>query len=95
MIIAPVFSTVGDTTSSIVGIAGGIIAWDRYLLNLLPDGVTGIHCVLESECGNGPTRYTYELRGTKVRTETRVFVALDDTSQHPSPASLHHFRRRF
>lgn len=66
MIIAPVFSRVGDPESEIVGIAGATIAWDRYLLGLLPDGVQGIYCVLKSECDGAPTHHTYKLNGEKV-----------------------------
>lgn len=67
MIIAPIYSRIGDTSSKIVGIAGSVIAWDQYLLHLLPDGVRGIYCVLKSECDGNPKFHTYLLNGDKVR----------------------------
>ena len=63
-LIQPVFSTL-DTTGEIVGYIMGIMAFDAYLINLLPDGVRGVLVVFESTCGD---KYTYELNGSIVST---------------------------
>ena len=44
----------------------GILAWDVYLAELVPDGVHGVIAVIRSTCGEDNT-YTYELNGAKVR----------------------------
>jgi hypothetical protein len=41
----PIFEQLHDD-SKIVGFLNGIVPWDRYLVDLLPDGVRGITCVL-------------------------------------------------
>ena len=64
VIIEPIFKDLYDETSEIVGFVSGIIPWDRYLTNLLPEGVRGITCVLENTCGQA---FTYELDGKRVR----------------------------
>lgn len=44
----PVFEVLNDGASTIVGFLSGLVAWDRYLVKLLPDGVSGITCVLKA-----------------------------------------------
>jgi len=44
----PVFRVLNDPLSDIVGYLSGLVAWDRYLINLLPEGVSGITCVLKA-----------------------------------------------
>lgn len=44
----PVFEIPNDRTSKIVGYIIGLVPWDRYLIDLLPDGVSGITCVLKA-----------------------------------------------
>ena len=61
----PVFETFRN--EKVVGILVGSIAWDAYLADLLPDGVNGVVCVLQSVCGEGHVRhFTYELNGKEV-----------------------------
>ena len=50
-----------DTQREIVGVLAGASAWDVALLNLLPDGVVGIHAVVRNNCNQS---YTYEIRGS-------------------------------
>jgi hypothetical protein len=52
------------STSKVVGRILAIVPWDRYVAGLLPDGVEGIHVVLENSCGES---VTYLLVGSKVR----------------------------
>lgn len=49
-----------DTNREIMGVLAGASAWDVALLDLLPDGVVGIHAVVSNNCGQS---YTYEIRG--------------------------------
>ena len=49
----PVFQKLNDKTSPIVGFIGMIISWDRYTQYLLPEGITGLVCVLKNSCGQG------------------------------------------
>lgn len=57
------FAELNDPNSEIVGLVHGTVTWDSYLLGLLPDGVSGVYCVLQDTCGGS---YTYELNGAKV-----------------------------
>ena len=50
-----------DEATDVVGLLAGASAWDVALLNLLPDGVVGIHAVIRNNCGQS---YTYEIRGS-------------------------------
>lgn len=59
-IIQPVFKNFNVETDDIVGYVMGLVAFDAYLINLLPDGVRGIYVVLETTCD---TKITYELDG--------------------------------
>ncbi|CAB9507181.1 Receptor-type guanylate cyclase gcy [Seminavis robusta] len=59
-VMVPVFEKLNDSTSTIVGCFSVIFPWDRYLVNLLPEGVKGITCILRNTCGKA---WTYELSG--------------------------------
>ena len=50
-----------DTVREIEGILAGASAWDVALLNLLPQGVEGIHAVVRNNCNQS---YTYEVQGS-------------------------------
>lgn len=63
LLMVPVFEKFNDRTSPIVGIIFGVVPWDRYLTNLLPEGTSGVHCVLKNTCGQA---HTYKLVGRKV-----------------------------
>jgi len=45
-----------------------VIAWDKYLVNLLPEGANGIVVVLENSCGQA---VSYELNGNEVCKRTK------------------------
>jgi hypothetical protein len=66
VLIQPVFRELGDVNdlSEIVGLIQAVVPWDRYLTNLLPEGVDGITCVLKNTCSQA---FTYELNGNRVR----------------------------
>lgn len=66
VLIQPVFRNLGsiNETSEIIGLIQAVVPWDRYLTNLLPEGVDGITCVLKNTCGQA---FTYELDGNRVR----------------------------
>jgi class 3 adenylate cyclase len=59
-VVQPIFEQIHNDSSAIVGFLIGILPWDRYLVNLLPEGVRGITCILRNTCGQA---YTYELDG--------------------------------
>ena len=56
----PIHELHNDLDSDIVAVAAGVVAWDAALLDLLPEGIIGIHCVLVNNCGQ---TFTYELGG--------------------------------
>jgi class 3 adenylate cyclase len=60
VVLQPIFEQIHNDSSAIVGFLHGILPWDRYLIDLLPDGVRGITCVLKNTCNQA---YTYELDG--------------------------------
>jgi hypothetical protein len=71
----PVFESERDSTSRIVAFLNGLLPFDRYLINLLPEGVRGIDAVLRSR----GEAYTYRLDGNSVRCFAKannVFVAV-------------------
>jgi hypothetical protein len=59
----PVYAGREDGTTSLVAILAAILPFDRYLINLLPEGVYGIDAVLR----NGDQDFTYRLEGNSVR----------------------------
>ena len=65
LLVYPIFEAGGATPiSDLVGVLGGVIPWDLYLSDLLPEDVEGIVCVLANTCGQS---FTYKLIGRKVR----------------------------
>jgi hypothetical protein len=68
LLVSPVFGKLGDSNSDIVGFFVGVVAFDVYLANLLPDGLEGIDCVVKNTCGQS---YTYGLTGERVSTRCR------------------------
>jgi hypothetical protein len=76
LIMQPVFKTLNDDSSEIVGFVNGVVPWDRYLIDLLPEGVKGITCVLKNSCGQS---YTYVLNANEVS----VLHALDVRKRAP------------
>jgi hypothetical protein len=59
----PVFKNPGNASSNIVAVLTGLLPLDRYLINLLPEGVNGIDAVLK----NRNQSFTYRLDGNSVR----------------------------
>eukprot|EP00977_Amphora_coffeiformis_P016581 scaffold5169_cov172-Amphora_coffeaeformis.AAC.12 len=62
LLMTPVFEKLNDRTSPIVGMVYGVVPWDRYLTNLLPEGTSGVFGVLKNTCGQS---HTYTLTGRK------------------------------
>jgi class 3 adenylate cyclase len=58
----PVYENLGSRNSAIVGTIFGILAFDAFLADLLPDKIDGIYCVLQNSCDKP---YTYELTGNR------------------------------
>ena len=56
----PIFERVHDPTSKVVSIITFTTAWDDSMLNLLPENVNGIICVVKNTCGQV---FTYEVHG--------------------------------
>ena len=62
----PVFDRLAaGPDAKFVGMLQGLLPWDHYLTDLLPNGVSGIVAVLGNTCGQS---FTYKLNGTKVST---------------------------
>jgi hypothetical protein len=59
-LVSPVFEELNDPKAKMVGVLLSVVSWDRYLANLLPEGVNGIVCVLKNSCGQS---YTYVVNG--------------------------------
>ena len=51
-----------DPKSEPVGLIAGALAWDFSLLDLLPEGVNGLHAIVSNNCNQ---TYTYELIGPR------------------------------
>jgi hypothetical protein len=64
-----------DYNSNIVGMVGAAFAWDESLLNLLPDGVSGLHVHISN--GDCNQSYTYTIRGPDA-----IYISEDDTENH-------------
>jgi hypothetical protein len=60
----PVFENFFDKDSKIVGKVFSVFLWDANMVDLLPEGVSGIVAVLKNSCNQS---YTYALDGTLVR----------------------------
>jgi hypothetical protein len=63
----PVYNKLEASTNKIVGYLYSIIAWDFFLVNLLPEGVTGVYVILRNSCNQ---TVTYQLDGNEVSTNT-------------------------
>jgi hypothetical protein len=59
----PVYENLNDHDSKLVGVLLSLIAWDTFMSNLLPEGVTGIVAVLQNTCNQS---FTYLLDGVQV-----------------------------
>jgi hypothetical protein len=70
IVMTPVFETL-DNKSPIVAYLVGLLPFDRYLGDLLPDGVDDITAVLKNSCNQS---FTYGLVGNSV-SATRSFLA--------------------
>jgi hypothetical protein len=75
-LVEPVFARVGDAGSLVVGYVQALVPFDRFLQNVLPQGVNGVYVVLENNCGEVST---YVLNGNKVREDgcTRHIITVD------------------
>mmetsp|Transcript_3308 Transcript_3308/g.6855 ORF Transcript_3308/g.6855 Transcript_3308/m.6855 type:complete len:249 (-) Transcript_3308:42-788(-) len=56
----PIYKTINDPKSETVGHTMAYIAWDKYIVDLLPEGVNNITVVLRNSCEQA---FTYDLRG--------------------------------
>ena len=61
-LVQPVFASLEHDDAPIAGYIMGIMAFDAYLINLLPDGVRGIYVVVQNTCG---AVFTYRLNGNQ------------------------------
>lgn len=65
--VEPVFRKLGnanDVSNDVAGVILAVVAWDRYVANLLPTGVDGIYAVLSNNCDQD---HTYIINGPMVR----------------------------
>jgi hypothetical protein len=62
--IYPVYEDVHNPNSPMVAVLLGLLPFDRYLINLLPQGIEGIDAVLSNPCDQV---FTYRLNGNSVR----------------------------
>lgn len=61
LLLEPLWSMVQDPADAeMIGQVNGLLAWDAYLVNLLPEGVKDIIVVLNNNCNQS---FTYELNG--------------------------------
>eukprot|EP00522_Entomoneis_paludosa_P000310 CAMPEP_0172474274 /NCGR_PEP_ID=MMETSP1065-20121228/69275_1 /TAXON_ID=265537 /ORGANISM="Amphiprora paludosa, Strain CCMP125" /LENGTH=1243 /DNA_ID=CAMNT_0013232453 /DNA_START=67 /DNA_END=3798 /DNA_ORIENTATION=- len=58
----PIFEEPNDDSSKVVGTINAIVAWDRYMTDLLPEGTRGVYCVVKNTCDQA---YTYKLNGNQ------------------------------
>ena len=56
----PIWKDVQDPDSGVVGTLSSSVAWDASMLNLLPETVHGIDCVVYNDCGQN---FTYKVSG--------------------------------
>lgn len=79
----PVFEVLNDPSSKIVGYLSGLVAWDRYLIDLLPEGVKGITCVLKASFNvqntSDPSIWSHWWNGTEAPMREFTY-ALDGNS---------------
>lgn len=62
-LVEPIFAEVGDPTALVVGYLQALVPFDRFLWNVLPEGVSGVYVVLKNSCGDVET---YVLNGNQV-----------------------------
>jgi hypothetical protein len=88
LFIQPVYAAIRDPTNNgtddellnpIVGMLTAVLPWDRFLVNLLPSGTTGVTCVLANSCGQS---FTYHLEGTSVRVSPMSISGLQVFHSH-------------
>jgi hypothetical protein len=60
----PIYNKLESSSSKIVGYLFSIIAWDFFLVNLLPQGVNGVFIVFRNSCNQS---VSYQLDGNEVR----------------------------
>lgn len=60
----PVFES--SRSDNVAGFLIGAIAWDVYFADLLPEGINGVFCVLQSVCGSQVDKFTFQLDGEVV-----------------------------
>jgi len=91
----PIYKTINDPKSETVGHTMAYIAWDKYIVDLLPEGVNNITVVLRNSCEQA---FTYDLRGNSVSDgpdhPTRARAALLTPLQLSSKSGLLHGPRR-
>ena len=58
----PVFKSLGS--KDIGGFVMGVVGFDSFLVDLLPNGIRGIRVLIDNSCGD---KFTYELDGNRVR----------------------------
>ncbi|GKY99150.1 hypothetical protein MPSEU_000870500 [Mayamaea pseudoterrestris] len=61
-LVEPVFAEVSNPTALVVGYLQALVPFDRFLWNVLPEGVSGVYVVLQNSCGEVST---YVLNGNK------------------------------
>ena len=71
-LVSPVFDELGNPKAELKGLLQSVVDWDRYLINLLPEGVNGVVCILKNSCGQA---FTYILNGNQVRHGRRCNTA--------------------
>lgn len=70
---APIFEDPYDVSSPLRAFLFSFFAWDRYVVDLLPDGVSGIICVIRNTCGQA---ISYELVGHGVSPRTNACIGI-------------------
>lgn len=89
-LVQPVFASL-EPDAAIAGYIMGVMAFDAYLIDLLPDGVRGIDVVVENTCG---AVFTYRLNGNDAEwagvgdhhekgIDQSRRINFDDNYQHP------------
>lgn len=70
----PIYNKLETSSSKIVGYLFSIIAWDFFLVNLLPQGVDGVFVVFRNSCNQS---VSYQLDGNEVRAAFNFFVVYE------------------
>jgi hypothetical protein len=70
LFVEPIYADLfNQDTSPIVAHAFGLMTWDRYVADLLPEGVSGITVVIRNTCGQ---TFTYDLNENDVRIKRKT-----------------------